>query len=158
MRGLAVAAVLGLAALAAGSAHAQTRSPKSQFLERCGGCHGLEGKSVSNLVPDLKDQVGYFMCTPDGRAYLGRLPNVAFSQVSDAELAEILNYVVFTVGGSSAPPHAKPYTAAEAGRLRKAPLTATDLIEQRKRIVDDVIARCDAPDSLRDYKRGAAQP
>lgn len=155
MRRLAALALAASAVAAVTPAQAQPRSAKSQFLERCGGCHGLEGESVAALVPSLKGQVGYFMCTPEGRAYLGRLPNVAFSQVPDAELAEILNYVVFTVGGSSAPSHAKPYTAAEAGRLRKAPLTATDLVEQRTRIVEDVIAQCGAPDSLRDYKRAA---
>jgi hypothetical protein len=125
------------------------------FLEGCGGCHGLEGSSVSNLVPDLKDQVGAFLCLPEGRAYLGRLPNVAFSPSKDAQLAQILNYVVFTMGGTSAPAAAKPYTAAEVGRLRRQPLTVVDLASQRRRIVEDAIAKCGAPDALRAYKRAS---
>lgn len=153
-------AVAVAAALTAGfgaPASAQI-SAKSAFLERCGGCHGLDGRSVAALVPDLRDQVGYFLCTPAGRAYVGRLPNVAFSGVSDAELAGIINYTVFTVGGASVPPGAKAYTAAEAGRLRRRPLTATDLFAQRAVVAEAVIASCPAAAGLRVYKSKPAVP
>lgn len=145
----------GLTILAA-PAVAQQRSARSLFAEGCGGCHGLEGRSVSNLVPDLDGQVGHFLCTPTGRAYLGRLPNVAFFPASDAQVAEILNYVAFTLGGPSAPKTARPYTAVEVARLRADPLTATDLFTQRRRVVDELVTRCSAPDSLHDYKRKGA--
>jgi len=147
---IAVAAVVA-AGLGASAAGAQI-SAKSAFLERCGGCHGLDGRSVAVLVPDLRDQVGYFLCTPQGRAYIGRLPNVAFSGVSDQELAGIINYTVFTVGGASAPAGAKAYTAAETGRLRRRPLTAVDLVAQRAVVAEGVIASCPAAAGLRVYK------
>jgi hypothetical protein len=76
---------------------------------------------------------------------------VAFSGVSDERLAQIVNYAVFDVGGASAPAGARRYTAAEVGRLRKDPLTAVDLTAQRRRIVEDVIARCPAAVGLRVY-------
>lgn len=152
---MAVAAAL---AASLGAPAAAQVSPKSAFLERCGGCHGLDGKSVAELVPDLRDQVGYFLCTPEGRAYVGRLPNVAFSGVSDAELAAIINYTIFTVGGASAPQGAKAYTAAEARRLRRRPLTATDLLAQRTVVAEAVIASCPAASGLRAYKSKAAGP
>lgn len=133
-------------------------SAKSAFLERCGGCHGLDGRSAAVLVPDLRDQVGYFLCTPQGRAYVGRLPNVAFSGVSDQALAGIINYTIFTVGGTSVPAGAKAYSAAEVGRLRRQPLTATDLVAQRAVVAEAVIAACPAAVGLRIYKsRSAAQ-
>lgn len=148
----ALALAAGLAAAGAGRADPPSEiSVKGSFLERCGGCHGIGGKSASVLVPDLRDQLGYFLCTPEGRNYVARLPNVAFSAVSDQRLAEIVNYAVFDVGGASAPKGAKPYTAAEVGRLRKDPLTVVDLTAQRRRIVEDVIARCPAAVGLRVY-------
>jgi mono/diheme cytochrome c family protein len=149
---LIAAGGLGAPATAAGS----EAWARSAFLERCGGCHGLDGKAAAAVVPDLRDQVGYFLCTPEGRAYVGRLPNVAFSAVSDQQLAEIVNYAVFKVGGSSAPPGAKPYSAAEVGRLRRNPLTATDLVAQRSRVAEAVIRSCPAAEGLRVYKSKAA--
>lgn len=149
---LVAAGGLGAPAAAAGS----EAWARSAFLERCGGCHGLDGKAAAAVVPDLRDQVGYFLCTPQGRAYVGRLPNVAFSAVSDQQLAEIVNYAVFKVGGSSAPSGAKPYTAAEIGRLRHDPLTATDLVAQRSRVAEGVIKSCPMAKGLRTYKNKAA--
>ena len=88
------------------------------YLMGCVGCHGEAGVTISQRVPDLKDQIGYFLHLPEGRAYLVRLPNVAFAPISDKELADMMNYMVFTLGGSSAPKDARPYSAAEVGKLR----------------------------------------
>lgn len=152
-----LAMLLAAGPLAAHATPPSEGSVKGAFLERCGGCHGIGGASVSVLVPDLRDQVGFFLCTAEGRAYIPRLPNVAFSGVSDQRLAEIVNYTVFDVGGSSAPAGAKRYTAAEVGRLRRDPLTATDLTARRARVAEAVIARCPAATGLRTYKTKAAQ-
>ncbi|HMA52547.1 MAG TPA: hypothetical protein VKP60_22455 [Magnetospirillaceae bacterium] len=124
---------------------------KQNFLLGCGGCHGLEGVSNSQIVPDLKDQVGHFLNLPEGRRYLARLPNVAFSTNTDQELAALLNYAVFTLGGASVPKGAKPYTAREVGELRKQPLTETALFQYRQRIVETLIAQFHATPSLRRY-------
>jgi mono/diheme cytochrome c family protein len=117
----------------------------------CGGCHGIDGVSNPRLVPELRGQVGYFLATQPGREYLVRLPNVAFYTASDAELAEILNYTVFTIGGKGMPANAKPYTASEVGALRKSPLTEVSLIGYRNTLVEDLIANHGAPPSLRTY-------
>ena len=58
--------------------------PQADYLLNCGGCHGLNGVSNGRLVPDLQSQVGYFLRIHEGREYLVRLPNVAFSAMSDA--------------------------------------------------------------------------
>ena len=41
--------------------------PQSNYLLGCGGCHGVEGHSNARRVPDLRDQVGYFLSTQAGR-------------------------------------------------------------------------------------------
>lgn len=130
----------------------QLNEVQSIYLQHCGGCHGIQGVSAPREVPDLRGQVGSFLCTPDGRAYLIRLPSVALAPVSDRMLADMMNFVVFKIGGpASAAPNASPYTAAEVAQLRQQPLTNTGLAGYRARIVKDMIERCGAPASLNTY-------
>ncbi len=124
---------------------------RTHYLLACGGCHGVEGTSNSILVPDLKGQVGYFLQTPQGRGYLIRVPNVAFCNLSDRELAEMMNFVVRDIGGASAPRHFKSYGAAEVKQLRLQPLTEVSLLEYRARMVKTLIAAHRAPARLAAY-------
>ena len=121
MRGGAGIAVLSMLLPALACAEMTPIPPARQnFLLSCGGCHGLDGVSNSQVVPDLKDQVGYFVNLPEGRRYLARLPNVAFSTNTDQELAELLNYAVFTLGGSSVPKGANALYGARGGGTQEA--------------------------------------
>jgi len=117
----------------------------------CGGCHGLNGVSNSTLVPDLKDQVGYFMNLAEGRSYLVRLPNVAFSMSSNESLTGLLNYVVFTLGAAGVPKGTKPYTMREVAELRRHPLTEVSLVQMRQQMVKVLIDQYHATPDLRRY-------
>jgi cytochrome c553 len=128
---------------------------ESNYLLACGGCHGLAGTSNPDAVPELKGLVGYYLRTPEGRAYLPRLPNIAFAALSDRELAAVLNYIVFDLGGASAPADAKPYDAAEVARWRAQPLTEVALSAYRRRLVATLIDRFGAPTELRAYDEAA---
>lgn len=154
LRPLPASALLALTALPTASLAQEAASPvsaRTAYLLSCGGCHGYEGVSNSRLVPDLKDQVGYYLRLPEGRRYIARLPNVAFSSNSDPQLAKLLNYVVFTLGGGSAPRDARPYTAREVGALRRQPLTEVSLIQVRKQLVETLINKYKATSALRRY-------
>lgn len=130
----------------------QLTEVQSTYLEHCGGCHGIHGVSAPREVPSLRGQVASFLCTADGRSYLVRLPNVALAPLSDQMLADVMNFVVFELGGShGAVPKAPVYTAAEVAQLRKQPLTGTGLAAHRARIVEELIEHCGAPGSLRTY-------
>jgi hypothetical protein len=124
---------------------------RGNYLLNCGGCHGLEGVSNSRLVPDLKDQVGYFLNLPEGRSYVVRLPNVAFSITTDEALTGLLNYVVFNLGGASVPKGAKPYTLREVSQLRRNPLTEVSLTQMRQQMVRVLIDQYNATTDLRRY-------
>ena len=124
------------------------------YLMGCVGCHGETGVTISRKVPDLKGQIGYFLYLPEGRDYLARLPNVAFAPISDQGVADMLNYMVFTLGEGSAPKGAKPYNAGEVGRLRKQPLTEVPLFQYRGEIVERLIAGYNAPAAMRVYGVG----
>jgi hypothetical protein len=131
---------------------------QSDFVEQCAGCHGVRGSSIPAHLPELKDRVGYFMCTPESRAYLLRLPNVAHSRLTDnAQLADLMNYVVFVLGGKSAPPGAKPFTAEEVAHERQFPLTSGSLTGERMRLAKDAVRKCGAPQSLRLQYLGSPQ-
>jgi len=125
---------------------------ESIYLERCGGCHGIQGQSAPREVPSLRGRVGYFLCLPEGRAYLVRLPSLASSPLPDEVLARLVNFVVFDLGGHPADPkvHA-PFTAEEVGELRKRPLNNLALGRYRSRLVSELIERCGAPEDLREY-------
>ena len=126
-------------------------TPQSDYVEHCSGCHGMQGNSAPAPIPVLRDRVGYFMCTREGRDYLIRLPNVAYSAIDDnQELADMMNFVVFGLGGASAPRTAKPFTAAEVARLRRDALATQSLIVARMKIVAGLsTSDCAVPDSMK---------
>jgi len=156
--GLALALIVGpvmgcgVVLLAQGvsrAAEGQITAAQSDYLEQCGGCHGLQGDSRPSPVPVLRGRVGWFMCTREGRAYLGRLPNIAYAKIDDSDLAQLMNFVVFGLGAGTAPASASPFTAEEVGALRARPMTGEDVEATRKVVVDSLVRRCGAPASLR---------
>jgi cytochrome c553 len=147
---MAVACTLAVC-VAAGASAAAPRHAESNYLLACGGCHGLSGVSNGGRVPQLKGLVGYYLRSREGRAYLPRLPNIAFAALNDQELADLLNYVVFDLGGASTPAGAKPYAAAEVARRRAHPLTEVALSAYRRRLVTMLIADHGAATALREY-------
>ncbi|MFB0872831.1 MULTISPECIES: cytochrome C [unclassified Sphingobium] len=123
---------------------------RADYVEQCAGCHGVQGSAAPAQLPELRGRVGWFLCTPDARAYLLRLPNVAHSRIKDnQQLADMMNYVVFGLGGASAPRDAAPFTADEVARERQHALSTTTLKAERARQVDAAIRQCGAPASLR---------
>lgn len=148
MRTRLILTVLALALPAPASAGPDPAMPQAtpaqtRYLVGCGGCHGIQGVSQSRVVPQLRDQVGYFLCTEAGRGYAVRLPNVAFADMNDADLAEMMNFVMFGLGGQSSR-GGRPYTAAEVGQLRKRPLVQDRLLSARTRVVAQMPDRCRA--------------
>jgi hypothetical protein len=160
MRGLAAALMLAFCAQAkAAPPLPELTSPQSDYVEHCSGCHGMQGNSAPADIPVLRDRVGYFMCTPEGRDYLIRLPNVAYSAITDnQELADMMNFVVFGLGGDSAPRGAKPFTAAEVARLRARALATESLIAARAGIVGKLAGgHCAVPESMKFFYDGQSQ-
>ena len=152
MKGLvAIALLSAIASAEAEPALPLLTTPQSDYVEHCSGCHGMQGNSAPAPIPVLRDRVGYFMCTREGRDYLIRLPNVAYSAIDDnQELADMMNFVVFGLGGNSAPRTAKPFTAAEVARLRRDALATQSLIVARMKIVAGLsTSDCAVPDSMK---------
>lgn len=136
----------------------QTAEPnlaQSDYIEHCAGCHGIGGTSAPALVPVLKDRVGYFMCTAEGRDYMVRLPNVTHMRITDPQqIADMMNFMVFRLGGESTAPGTRLYTADEVANGRKNPLTSQSLKKVRADIVNQIVRKCGAPASLRLFYPG----
>ncbi|HKB95773.1 MAG TPA: hypothetical protein VKB94_02920 [Rhizomicrobium sp.] len=148
--GLAAAILFCASPASAAPALPELTTPQSDYVEHCSGCHGMQGNSAPAEIPVLRDRVGYFMCTREGREYLIRLPNVAYSAITDnQQLADMMNFVVFGLGGNSAPKAAKPFAAAEVAKLRTRALGTQSLIAARAEVVNGMVGRCAVPQSMK---------
>lgn len=88
----------------------------------CQGCHQPDGTGSANAAPSLAGNVAKFLWVPGGREYLGRVPGVANSPLADAELAEVMNWMLWRFDREDLPSNLQPFTAAEIGQLRTRPL------------------------------------
>ena len=101
--------------------------PRAQYNYQmfCQGCHAPQGLG-SPSVPRMKDHVGNFLRTANGREYLVRVPGSATSSLADDQLAEVLNWMMLEIAGDSVRPGFEHYTATEVGRLRQHPLNEVE--------------------------------
>ena len=81
--------------------------------------------------------MGDFLKVPGGREYLVDVPGVAASSLTDAEVAEVLNWLLYTFNKPELPADFKPYTAAEIAAYRPHQLikiteTRDDLVRRLK--------------------------
>ena len=151
-----MAAMLFAAAVFPAPAMPELTTPESDYVEYCSGCHGMQGNSAPAEIPVLRDRVGYFMCTREGRDYLIRLPNVAYSAIADnQELADMMNFVVFGLGGASAASRTPGrFTAEEVKLLRTQALGSLSVIAARAQVVGRMILDCAAPQSMQFFYDG----
>src|ERR1700685_2429774 len=109
---LILALSIASAALAGGS------PPAELYTLNCWGCHKPRAEGIPGTVPRLADSMADFLYVPGGREYLVEVPGVAASALSDAEIAEVLNWLLFTFNKAETPAVFTPYTAAEIAKYR----------------------------------------
>jgi mono/diheme cytochrome c family protein len=124
---------------------------KSTFDGKCAVCHQAGGKGMDGLAPPLVEYPGKYADSKEGRAQLGhtvlygmfgpikvkdkaynfKMPS--FAALSDAEIADVLNYVVFDANAQHG--NAKPFDAAEIHALRATTLDASVVHQRRDAVV-----------------------
>ena len=157
MRLFAASVAVASAQLSAEPMVTHLSASQSTYLQRCGGCHGIQGVSNPTVVPTLRGQVGQFLCTQEGREYLLRLPSIATSPLSDEQVADLMNFVVFSLGGAQPDAVRAPvFGSREVHELRRKPLNEIALVKYRSALVEALIRRCGASPALRGY--GAVLP
>ena len=123
-------AALGTVVLAyAGSAVAQPEpddnlgssangAARFDYLLHCSGCHRPDGTGSAPDVPSLRGAVGSLVATPEGRAYIARVPEVAQSPLDDDDLARLLNWVLREFNSETLPKRFRPLDGDEVGAAR----------------------------------------
>jgi mono/diheme cytochrome c family protein len=88
----------------------------------CQGCHRPDGSGSGATAPALAGTVAKFLHVRGGREYLARVPGVATSPLSDRDLAEVVNWMLWRFDAAHLPADFAPYTPEEIGTLRAQPL------------------------------------
>lgn len=94
------------------------------WVMHCQGCHGADGKGSDGGAPSMEGIVSGFLHTKAGRGFLGRVPGVAFVNLPDHDIAELLNWLTQTFDRENIPKSFKPYSKEEVNALRKDPLVS----------------------------------
>lgn len=114
------------------------------YMLNCQGCHGAAGAGTADgAVPTMQGHLANFLKVAGGREFLVRVPGSANAAMSDAHLAEVLNWMLFTMSAAQMPEKFLPYDAAEVGTLRAQPLQ--DVIGERDKLVGLMATRPSAP-------------
>ena len=124
--------LLGLALAAVGVESAQAYEPQTNYQLQCMGCHTPDGSGEPGRVPSIKDTLVSFARNPAGRRFLIQVPGASQSTLSDAELAELLNWMIQNLSISK-PTGFTRFTEAEVAGLRRTPLV--DVQGTRRRLV-----------------------
>lgn len=117
-----------MAALLLAAVPAPSASPELDYTLNCAGCHRADGAGTPGSVPPLAGAVGRFLGVPGGREFVVQVPGVATSELDDAALAAVLNWMLARFDAEHLPRDVAPYTREEVARLRKTPLTNVDRV------------------------------
>ncbi len=105
---------------------------RQNYIQFCAGCHQLDGSGSPGVgIPDVRGQLGYFLNSQGGRAFLVQVPGSANSPLSDAELALLLNWMLRTFSPAQVPASFEAYSEGEVKKLRaQVPAAVDDLRRQ----------------------------
>ena len=101
------------------------------WMMKCQGCHQADATGKGG-TPNMTGTVAKFLHIEEGRAYLGRVPGVAFVNLPENEVAELLNWMVQTFDEKHMPEYFLPYKAEEIKRLRREPLISRSSWKRRE--------------------------
>lgn len=131
-RSAGIAVLVASFATAAGTPALAEPGPAIDYTLQCRGCHGPDGRGARDAVPSLRGELGKFLWVPGGRQFLLQVPGSAQSELSDARLAALLNWMLRRFSPELIPPDFTPFSEEEVARHRT-PLT--DVEGVRKELV-----------------------
>lgn len=147
------AAVVMFAGISTGNAATlDTSAGGTVFESQCVVCHQAGATGMEGLAPPLTKMPAVFASSEAGREHLlhtllgGMVGPItvdggdfnfkmpSFAALSDADIANVANYLVF--GIDKAPASTKPITADAVAKARKTALTPDDVYAERGHVVD----------------------
>ncbi|MDG2249390.1 MAG: hypothetical protein P8N11_00980 [Gammaproteobacteria bacterium] len=93
-------------------------SPRINYLLYCSGCHRPAGEGNPPNVPTLHDELGRMMSIEQMRGYLARVPGSAHAPITNAELAEVLNWILEEFSANTLPEDFKKLSVEEVTEAR----------------------------------------
>ena len=127
-------AVVGLVSVAAAAAG---NSPRINYMLHCQGCHLPGGIGHPGIVPTMRGQVGLFLRSEEGRAYLVQVPGVAQSDLDNHQLADVLNWMLPEFDPDHVNLDFKKFTPDEVSRYRGTHLTSVSATRRALLISDE---------------------
>ena len=94
-------------------------SPRINYLLYCRGCHRPLGEGNPPNVPTLHNELGLMMSVQEMRGYLARVPGSAHAPITDAELADVLNWMLEQFNAETLPEDFKKLTVEEVTKARE---------------------------------------
>lgn len=129
----AIRFILAVAVLLSGPVLADDQRARVNYQLHCQGCHLPDGSGFPGKVPRMNGFVGYFLYSQEGREFLVRVPGVSASRLSDADVTDVMNWLLQTFSEDQLPPDFEPFTEAEVSALRRD--RETDPESERLRIL-----------------------
>lgn len=117
-------------------ASADDHRASANYTLYCQGCHLAQAEGLRNAVPRMKDFVGYFLHSREGREFIIRVPGVATTSLPDDQLTELVNWLLLTYSSAQLPQPFEPYSVAEVAALR--PQLEENPEETRMRILREI--------------------
>ncbi len=100
------------------NAGANEQRARVNYMIHCQGCHLPEAAGYPGKVPRMKNFVGYFLHSQEGREFIVRVPGVSTSLLPNDELTELMNWLLLTYSARQLPENFMPFTVDEVARLR----------------------------------------
>ena len=111
--------------------------PEKLYMLNCWGCHRPQGEGIPGTAPALRGSAD-FLKVPGGREYLLEVPGVSQSALNDAEVAEVMNWILRSFSKEQLPADFKPYTVEEVKKYRGVRMLS--VIDARKKLIDEMVA------------------
>jgi len=118
-------------------------NPAQDYMLYCMGCHGPRAQGVPGKVPPLAHVLGLYMRTPAGRNYVLRVPGVANSALSDAQLAAVLNWLAQSFDPDGLSSTVPLFSPSEVTVSRHSPLAS--VLAARRQVIRGLAASGPAP-------------
>ena len=105
--------------------------PSVNYMLQCMGCHTPDGSGAAGRVPSMRSTLLPFSAVAAGRQFLVQVPGASQSTLSDAELADLINWMIENLGNEPRSVVFKRFTAAEVASYRRKPLVEVRATRER---------------------------
>jgi hypothetical protein len=105
--------------------------PRVNYEIQCMGCHLADGSGEGGRVPSVRRTLVPLSMIAAGREFVLRVPGVAESSLTDADIAAVLNWMARNLSDAPLPGGFRDYDAGEVRALRGRPLAQVSEARQK---------------------------